>query len=160
MGIFLNFLTHHYFGRRTWRWRPRYDRHEHHEHDLHLALRVNKRIYVLNPERRTIIMEQLTVGHTDTMSILYVDTAGNPMLTPVTPDSPPTWVDTPATPPVDTFTVSADGTTAVLAATAAGTDTVNLTVVVGGKTYTVSAQFAISAPPQVLGGVQIVHNIV
>jgi len=102
----------------------------------------------------------VTVGHVIDFSIQYVDTSGNPMLTPVTPDSPPVWADAPASPPVDTFTPSADGLTAVLTATAAGADTVSLTVIVGGVTYTASDIITINAAPQVLGGVQIVATVV
>ena len=98
--------------------------------------------------------DTVTVGHSIDFSIEYVDTNDNPMLTPVTPDSPPTWTDVAGSP--DTFTVSADGTTAVLQATGAGSDTVGLSVTVGGVTYTASDLIAINAPPQILGGVQIV----
>lgn len=104
-------------------------------------------------------MEQLTVGHTDTMTIVYLDASGNPMLAPVTPDSPPIWTNTPSTPPVDTLTVSADGGIAVLAATAAGSDTVNLSVTVGGKTFTAMQSITISAAPQVLTSVTIQNSI-
>jgi len=137
-------------------------RHPHWYHHPHLRvfLSVNNYLYELNPNKRIHIMEQLTVGHTDTMSIQYLDTTGNPMLTTVTPDSPPTWTDTPATPPVDTFVVSADGTSAVLTATAAGTDSINLSVTVAGKVYTATQSVTISAAPQVLGSVTIVNTVV
>ena len=102
----------------------------------------------------------VTVGHVIDYSILYVDTTGAPMLTPVTPDSPPIWTDAPATPPVDTFTPSADGMTAVLSATAPGADTVSLSVTVAGVQFTATDQVVINAPPQTLGGVQIVATVV
>lgn len=105
-------------------------------------------------------MTTVTVGHQIDYSFIYVDTNGNPMLTPVTPDLPPVWADVPATPPVDTFTPSVDGTTAVLMATGAGTDSVTVTVIVSGVTYTASDAVTISAAPQVLGGVQIVATVV
>ena len=104
-------------------------------------------------------MEQLTVGHSDTMTIEYLDQNGNPMLSPVTPDAAPTWTNTPASPPVDTFTVSPDGSSAVLAATAPGADTVNLSVTVAGKTFAASLGIAISAAPQVLTSVAIASAI-
>lgn len=102
----------------------------------------------------------VTVGHLVDYSFQYVDTTGAPMLTPVTPDSPPVWADAPATPPVDTFVVAADGSTAVLTATAAGSDTVTVTVIVGGVTYTATDLVTISAAAQVLGGIQIVATVV
>ena len=100
-------------------------------------------------------MLPVNVGHSVDSSIIYLDQNGNPMLTPVTPDSPPTWTNAPNPAGIDTLTVSADGSTSVLAATAVGTDTLTLTVVVGGKTFTASEQITISAAPQVLSGVQI-----
>ena len=102
----------------------------------------------------------VTVGHVVDYTIQYVDTAGNPMLTPVTPDSPPVWTDAPATPPVDTFIASADGMTAVLTPSAAGADTVTLAVIVNAVTYTASDLLTINAAPQQLGGVQIVATVV
>jgi hypothetical protein len=116
--------------------------------------------YELKPNRKTRIMTQITVGHTDTLSIQYLDQNGNPMLTPVTPDSPPTWTNTPASPPVDTFTVAADGSSATLVATTAGSDVVNLSVMVGGKTFTATDAITISAAPQVVSGVMIVDTVV
>jgi hypothetical protein len=132
--------------------------HPHHGH-VRVFLVVNGYWYELSAHKRTIIMEQLTVGHTDTMSIIYLDTTGNPMLVPVTPDSPPSWTNTPATPPVDTFTVAPGGAGAVLAATAAGSDTVTLSVTVGGKVYTATQAITISAAPQVLGSVAIQNAV-
>jgi hypothetical protein len=117
------------------------------------------RIYQLHPNRRTNVMTSITVGHTDTLTIAYLDAAGNPMLVTPTPDSPPTWTNTPSTPPVDTFTVAADGNSATVAATAAGSDVVNLSVVVGGKTFTASDAITISAAPQVLTSVAIVDTV-
>lgn len=102
----------------------------------------------------------VTVGHQINYSFIYVDTNGNPMLTPVTPDSPPVWADAPASPPVDTFTASADGSTAVLIASAAGSDTVTLAVTVGGVAYTASDLVTIQPVPQTLGGIQIVSEVV
>src|SRR5271157_240612 len=118
-----------------------------------------RHVYILEPGANTM-STSVTVGHVIDFSIQYVDTSGNPMLTPVTPDSPPVWADAPASPPVDTFTPSADGLTAVLTATAAGADTVSLTVIVGGVTYSASDIITINAAPQVLGGVQIVATVV
>ena len=143
------------YGRHRHHRRP----HHHHRRHLRVALVVNGYFHELSAHRRTYIMDQLTVGHSDTMTIEYLDQNGNPMLAPVTPDSPPTWTNTPASPPVDTFTVSPDGSSAVLAATAPGADTVNLSVTVAGKTFTASLGVAISAAPQVLTSVAIASAI-
>lgn len=112
-------------------------------------------IHILEPGVNHMA-DAVTVGHQIAFSIEYVDTNGNPMLTPVTPDSAPTWTNAPNPAGIDTFTVAADGSTALLMATATGSDTVSLTVVVSGVTFTASDLIAINAPPQVLGGVDIV----
>jgi hypothetical protein len=114
----------------------------------------------LHPNRRTQIMTNITVGHTDTITPVYLDQHGNPMLTPVVPDSPPVWSNTPATPPVDTFTPAADGSSATLIANAAGSDVVNFSVVVGGKTFTATDAITISAAPQVLTSVELADSVV
>lgn len=104
-------------------------------------------------------MTTMTVGHTDTLTIQYLDQHGNPMLTAVTPDSAPTWANVPSNPPVDTFTVSQDGSNATLVATAPGQDTVTLTVIVGGKSFIATDSITIQAAPQVLTSVMIVDTI-
>ena len=130
---------------------PRGQRHRHHS---------VTRIYILEPNQENTMTDNVSVGHQIDYSFLYVDTSGNPMKAPIVPDSPPVWANAPASPPVDAFTRSADGATAVLQASAPGADTVTLTVVVAGVTYTGSDQVLISAAPQVLGGVQIVAKVV
>jgi hypothetical protein len=129
--------------------------HSRHRRHHHVVFVVNGYAVELIPHTRIHIMLQVSVGHSVNCSIEYLDQNGNPMLTPVTPDSPPVWADTPATPPVDTFTVATDGSSAVLAATAVGADTVSLTVIVGGKTYAASLAVSITAAPQVLTSVAI-----
>ena len=99
----------------------------------------------------------VTVGHTDTLSIEYLDQNGNPMLTPVTPDSPPTWTNSPSASGVDTFTPS--GNTAVLVAQAAGIDTVSVSVVVSGQTFLASDMITINAAPQVLTSIAIEESV-
>jgi hypothetical protein len=100
-------------------------------------------------------MQTVNVGHSIAMTILYLDTNGNPMLTTPVPDSPATWTNSPSDPSVDTFSVAADGNSAQLNALAPGTDTVNLSVTVGGTAYTASLAVEVDAAPQVLGSVQI-----
>jgi len=100
----------------------------------------------------------MVVGHTDNMSIVYLDQHGNPMLVTPVPDSPPTWTQTDST--VATLTVAADGLTASEQAVAAGSDVVSLTVVVGGVTFSASLPVTVTAEPQVLTSVDIVSNVV
>lgn len=103
-------------------------------------------------------MLQVTAGHSVDMAIEYLDQNGNPMLTTPAPDSPPVWTNAPSAPSIDTLTPSPDGSSAVLATNAGdanSTDTVGLSVVVGGKTFTASLGVSISAAPQVLTSVEI-----
>jgi hypothetical protein len=129
----------------------------------HVLLIVDGCVFELHPHRRTHVMIQVNAGHSVDCSIEYLDQNGNPMLTAPTPDSPPAWTNAPSAPGIDTLTVSPDGSTAVLAtnaADAAGSDTLSLTVVVGGKSFAATLAVAISAAPQVLTSVQIAGTVV
>lgn len=99
-------------------------------------------------------MTDVTVGHTVTDTLVYLDKAGNPMLTPQTPDTPPAWSKT-ADDTVDTLSASGDGSTATISALAAGQDTVTVTVSVGGQTFTATQSLNITDEPQVLTSVAI-----
>lgn len=88
----------------------------------------------------------LSVGHTAALSFTVLDQNGNPFTTPPVPTQPPAWHNTPADPPLDTFTVAADGMTAALAASAPGGDTVVLAVTVpdaSGNPITLNALLSV-----------------
>lgn len=104
-------------------------------------------------------MLDVTVGHEVECSIVYLDQNGNPMQTTPTPDAPPQWSNQPATPPIDSLMPSADGSSCEVDTLAPGTDTIGLSVIVGGQTFNASLQLAIEAPPQVLTSVQIATNV-
>lgn len=125
----------------------------------YVVLRINGIGVFMNHHQRTLVMTDITVGHTANLSIEYLDQDGNPMVTAPAPDSPPSWTNAPSDPSVDTFTPSADGLTATLVANAAGTDTVSLTVLVGGKSFPASLAFTVSAAPQTLTSVRIKADI-
>lgn len=103
----------------------------------------------------------VTVGHTVTNVLQYFDANGNPMLVTPTPDTPNVWTDSgsAASPPIDTEAVSTDGNTQTVKATAAGTDLVGVTVVVGGKTFAGSVEIDISPAPQVLTSIGIMSTV-
>jgi hypothetical protein len=98
-------------------------------------------------------MLDVTVGHEIECTIIYLDANGNPMQVAPTPDSSPAWTSTGA--PVDSLTVSSDGTVCDVTALAAGADALNLTVTVGGNSYTASLPFTVEAPPQELASISI-----
>lgn len=97
----------------------------------------------------------VNAGHQVTATYKILDQNGQPMLTQPALDSPAVWTDTPSPSGATTNVVSADGTTDVVTAVAVGSDTVGLTVVIGGKTFTDSALITITPAPQVASGVQI-----
>ena len=132
--------------------------HRRRHHHPRVVLFIDGYGHELHPYRRTCIMLNVNAGHAVSMAIGYLDQNGNPMLTAPTPDSPPSWLNAPSAPGIDTLTVSPDGSTAILA-TGAGdansSDTVSLTVVVGGKSFAATLPISISAAPQVLTSVVI-----
>jgi hypothetical protein len=110
---------------------------------------------LLHPHRENLAMLNLTVGHTATGVVAFLDQNGNPMLTPPVPDSPPTWTNNPVPAGADTLTPATNGLGATLVANDAGTDTVNFSVVVGGVTFSASTAVSISAAAQVLTSVAL-----
>lgn len=95
----------------------------------------------------------VSVGHKVDCSIIYLDQNGNPMLTPVTPDSPPNWSN--AVPTVDSLVAAQNGLTCELTALSSGADTVNLSLAVGGKVFTALLQISVQGVPQVLTSIAI-----
>jgi hypothetical protein len=114
----------------------------------------NVRLYELHPHRSIHIMTDVTVGHTVTDDIIYLDQNGNPMKVSPTLDGPPVWSNI-ADATVDTLVVSADGTVATISALAEGQDSISLGVMVGGVAYKATQQLNISPAPQVLTSVDI-----
>lgn len=118
---------------------------------------VNNVAVQLEQGRLIYMATNVTIGHEIDCAISYLDAIGNPMVTAPTPDAPPAWSDT--TPGVLTLTAAPDGSTCVAKAVAAGSDTINLSVTVGGKPFTASLAVAVSAAPQVLTSVAIVPTV-
>ena len=108
----------------------------------------------LEPEERLLMALNMTVGQTDVIGIAYLDQNGQPMATTPTPDAAPVW--TASTPATDTLTVAPDGLTASDAAVAVGTDTINMTLNVGGRPFTAVLDVNVTGAPQVLTSVVLV----
>lgn len=96
----------------------------------------------------------MNVGQTTALSIEYLDQDGKPMATIPTADSAPVWAQT--TPATEQLVPAADGLTATAKGLAAGSDTIQLTVVVGGKTFQATLDMTVNAAAQVLTSVGIV----
>jgi hypothetical protein len=111
------------------------------------------------PPNGEIKMNPVTVsiGHTVNCSISYLDAIGNTMLITPTPDAPPVWTDT--TPATGTLTTVPGGLAASELAVAAGSDTVSVSLAVGGVTYAASAPIIVSPAPQVLTSIAIVTSV-
>lgn len=99
----------------------------------------------------------VNVGHTVSFTLVYLDQNGNPMLVTPVPDAPPVWSDT--TPATGTLTVAPSGLTASELALVAGTDVVNVAVIVGGTTFSALVDLTVQAAPQVLTTVQIASTV-
>jgi hypothetical protein len=109
------------------------------------------RDYILHPGENVMNPIALTVGHTASFTLEFLDANGNPMLTTPTPDAPPVWTDsTPAT-----GTLTSNGLTASELAVAAGSDTVSVALSVAGVAFTATQVLTVSAAPQVLTSVAI-----
>ena len=99
----------------------------------------------------------VTVGHTVSFELVFLDQNGNPMLTTPVPDAPPTWTDT--TPATGTLTVAPSGLSASEIANVVGSDTVNVALAVGGTSFAGTIDLTVQAVPQVLTSVQIAATV-
>lgn len=91
------------------------------------------------------------------LSIKFLDQHGNTMTTTPAPDAPPTWSND--TPISEMLTVAPDGLSATDSPLAAGTDTVTLTLHVGGVAFTAVAHGTVNPEPQVLSSIEIVPGL-
>lgn len=96
----------------------------------------------------------MQVGQTDNLTLAFLDQNGKPMANNPTVDSPPSWSNTSGT--AESVGPASDGLSAVLTALAEGTDTVNMTLSVDGKSFSASLDVTVEAAPQVLTSVEIV----
>lgn len=99
----------------------------------------------------------LSMGHTLNMSIQYLDQNGNPMLTPPTPDSAPTWSNT--TSATETLAPSSSGLACVGTPVAPGNDVVTVTLSTGGVTFTANLDVEVDPAAQVLKSIAIVSDV-
>lgn len=99
--------------------------------------------------------KQLSLG------IRYLDQAGQPMLSSVPLDSPPSWSNSAA---IGSLDVSGDGMAATFRPSAPGSTNIRLTVTSGRNQY--NAELAVEvtpaegSQPQVLSAVEIIPNVI
>ncbi len=98
------------------------------------------------------------VGQTTSFSIAYFDQNGQPMAATPTPDAPPSWSQ--SDPAVDTLTASADGNTATALGIAAGSETIEVDLAVGGQSFKATIDMVVNAvvPTQILASIGIVAS--
>jgi hypothetical protein len=113
---------------------------------------------ILKPNREENLMTTLSVGHKLQLAILYLDQNGNPMVTTPVADAPPSWTN--STPTTETLVVAGDGQTAVATAVAPGSDTINLSLDVGGVAFSATLAVTVQAAPQVLSSIAIDATVV
>jgi len=99
----------------------------------------------------------LTVGHSVDFALVFLDQNGNPMLTTPSPDAAPAWSD--IAPATGTLVPAASGLTASELAIAAGSDTVSVSLMVAGVSFSASIDVTVEAAPQVLTSVQITGTV-
>jgi hypothetical protein len=100
----------------------------------------------------------VAIGHVIDMTVEFLDQNGNPMLVTPTADAPPAWTN--VNPNVETLVVAANGLSAETTPVTAGVDTVSVTAVVGGKTFSASLSVSVEAAPQVLTSIAIRPTVI
>ena len=136
----------------------RHHRPHHHHHHVMVLLTVNETSILLTPNKETVLMTDITLGHGIDLAIAFLDASGNPMVNPPIPDAPPSWTQT--TPATESLAVDPGGMTAHCKSIAVGSDSLALSVVVGGATFTANLAVNVAAPAQVLTSVAIVPTVV
>lgn len=98
----------------------------------------------------------LDVGKTELFAIEFLDQDGKPMDPTPRPDAPPSWAQT--DPGVESLSPSPDGMNAQASGLAAGTDTIQLSLSVGGQSFTATVDATVNAvqPTQTLTSIGIV----
>ena len=136
----------------------RHSRRHHHHHHKMVLLTLNGVSILLTPNQGTVIMSDISLGHGIDLAIAFLDASGNPMITPPTPDATPSWTQT--TPATENLSVDPGGLTAHTRSIAVGSDSIGLSVVVGGATFAATLAVNVAAPAQVLTSVAIVPTVV
>ncbi len=98
----------------------------------------------------------LKVGQTLPFSIRYLDQNGIEMSPTPTTDAPPAWAQN--TPATESLTAAPDGLTASAIGLAAGIDTIQVTLAVGGNSFQATLDVTVEAvaPSQTLTSIEIV----
>jgi hypothetical protein len=130
-----------------------------HHHRVRVVLIVGDFAVELMKEEVVHMATELKVGQTLPLGLAFLDQNGQPMVTKPQLDAPPVWEDT--SPSVGTLTVISNEV-ASEHAIAAGSDTVRVTLHVGGTQFsaTLDVTVPVIVPTQTLTTVEIVPGAV
>ncbi len=130
-----------------------------HHMPVRVVLSVGNLAIELIPEDIIHMATELKGGQTLPLSIEYLDQNGTPMAVSPLLDVPPSWANN--TPATETLTASPDGLTASALAVAAGTDTVRVSLSVGGVQFSATLDVTVPAfaPLQTLTSIGIVAGV-
>jgi hypothetical protein len=134
-------------------------RHRRHHHHIRVALIIGGDGAVeLIPNGVIHMAATQNVGQTTSFSIAYMDQNGQPMVPMPTPDAPPAWSQSDSA--VDTLTAAADGNTASAFGLAPGTETIAVSLAVGGQSFSATIDMTVVAvvPTQTLTSIEIVAS--
>jgi len=133
--------------------------HKHKQHPTYMLLMLGDEIISsgLAFEGEVYMNVKLSLGHSLTAAISFLDQHGNPMLSPVVPDDVPVWQNMDAG--VEKLTSSADGMNATAEPVAAGVDTINVKVTVGEVLFTATLDVEVVPEPQVLTSIAITPTV-
>ena len=146
--------THIKIGQMIFNWPPWSHVRHHHRHHARPVLIVGNLAVDLIPEETIHMAITLNVGQSVPLTIAFLDQHGQPMATMPTLDAPAEWANSNAA--VDTLAVADDHLSATDTAVAEGTDTVTLSLSVGGVAFSATLDVTVAAAPQVLTSVEIV----
>ena len=127
-----------------------------HRHHIRVILIVGNVAVEIPADGVIHVATSLNVGQTVPLSISYLDQNGQPMVPTPTPDSPAAWSQ--LDPTIQDLIAAQDGNTATATGLKAGSDTLQLTVIVGGQTFVATMDAVVNAvvPAQTLTSVNIV----
>ena len=131
-------------------------RRRHHRHHIRVWLAVGDVAVQLIPNGGIHMSYTLDVGKTENLAIEFLDQNDQPMVATPKPDSPAAWSQ--LDPSIQALIAAADGNTATATGLAAGSDTIQLTVIVGGQTFVATMDAVVNAavPTQTLTSVGII----
>jgi hypothetical protein len=144
-----------------WLFHERHKRHHRHHHPhgppghhFYVLFKIDCVSFLLKPDEEKILMTDITLGQGLNLAISFLDQDGNQMTATPVPDGTPIWTNT--TPVTEALSISSDGLSAKTTSVVVGTDTVSVSVTVGGATFSADLNVNVAPKPQTLTSIVIV----